>query len=128
MLTYSYNSLYSTLSSTFFCYTDSAHRDLHSFPTRRSSDLELLNNADFIVTEPPPVKPFAFDHRKMRTAYDFIEGYAGNDTVRGWRKYNSIYHSVFACVRGTSGYPKGLAHEALPSGLALRPAVPSPEI
>jgi hypothetical protein len=89
---------------------------------------ELLNNADFVVSEPPPVKPFEFTHRKMRTAYDFIEGYAGNDTVRGWRKYNSIYHSVFACVRGTSGYPKGLAQQAIPSGLLLRPAIPSPEI
>lgn len=89
---------------------------------------ELLNNADFVVSEPPPVKPFAFTHRKMRTAYDFIEGYAGNDTVRGWRKYNSIYHSVFACVRGTPGYPKGLPHQVIPSGLVLRPAIPSPEI
>lgn len=89
---------------------------------------ELLNNADFVVSEPTPGKPFASTHRKMRTAYDFIEGYAGNDTVRGWRKYNSIYHSVFACVRGTPGYPKGLAVEALPNGLALRPAIPSPEI
>jgi hypothetical protein len=89
---------------------------------------ELLANADFIVSEPPPVKPFAFTHRKMRTAYDFIEGYAGNDTVRGWRKYNSIYHSVFACVRGTPGYSKGLPHQVIPAGLMLRPAIPSPEI
>ena len=88
----------------------------------------LLNNADFIVTEPPPTKPFDFQSFAMRTKYEFIEGYVGNDTVRGWRKYDSIYHSVFACVRGTPGYPKGEAHQVVPSGLLLRPAIPSPEI
>ena len=64
----------------------------------------------------------------MRTAYEFIEGYAGNDTVRGWKKYDSIYHSVFACMRGTPGYPKGQAQQVVPTGLLLRPAIPSPEI
>lgn len=88
----------------------------------------LLNNADFVVTEPRPTKSFEFVPFAMRTAYEFIEGYAGNDTVRGWRKFDSIYHSVFACVRGTPGYPKGDAWQVLPDGLALRPAIPSPEI
>ena len=88
----------------------------------------LLNNADFIVTEPLPTKPFEFQPFAMRTKYEFIEGYAGNDTVRGWRKYDSIYHSVFACVRGSPGYPKGEAHQVVPSGLLLRPAIPSGEI
>ena len=60
----------------------------------------------------------------MRTKYRFNEGYQGNATVRGWRDYDSIYHAVFACVRGTGGYPKGLAYETIPSGLLLRPAVP----
>ena len=64
----------------------------------------------------------------MRTKYEFIEGYVGNDTVRGWRKYDSIYHSVFACMRGTPGYPKGQAYQVVPEGLLLRPAIPSPEI
>src|SRR5690348_17822862 len=31
-------------SSFFFFYCSAAHRDLHSFPTRRSSDLEQLSN------------------------------------------------------------------------------------
>ncbi len=88
----------------------------------------LLNNADFVVTEPKPTKPFDFQSFAMRTKYEFIEGYAGNDTVRGWRKYDSIYHSVFACVRGSPGYPKGEGHQVVPSGLLLRPAIPSPEI
>ncbi|MFN0055027.1 MAG: DUF1592 domain-containing protein [Planctomycetales bacterium] len=89
---------------------------------------ELLQNADFVVTEVQAERPFAYQPFAMRTAYEFIEGYAGNDTVRGWRKYDSIYHAVFACVRGTPGYPKGEAHQVIPQGLLLRPAIPSPEI
>ncbi len=89
---------------------------------------ELLNNRDFIVTQPVPEKPFDFTPLVMRSNYDFIEGYQGNDTVRGWRKYNSIYHSVFACVRSTPGYPKGEAYEVIDAGLLLRPAIPSAEI
>ncbi len=88
----------------------------------------LLNNADFVVTQPERDKPFAFTPFAMRTRYDFIEGYQGNDTVRGWRKFDSIYHSVFACVRGTPGYPKGEAYEVIDEGLLLRPAIPSAEI
>jgi hypothetical protein len=89
---------------------------------------ELLPNTDFVVTEPKPDKSFDFTHKPMRVKYDFIEGYAGNDTVREWRKYDSIYHSVFACVRGTPGYPKGRAWQSVPGGMLLRPAIPSPEI
>jgi len=88
----------------------------------------LLNNADFQVTEPHPSKPFPYKPFHMRTKYEFIEGYAGNDTVRGWRKYDSIYHSVFACMRGNPGYPKGEAFQVVPAGLLLRPAIPSSEI
>jgi Protein of unknown function (DUF1592)/Protein of unknown function (DUF1588)/Protein of unknown function (DUF1587)/Protein of unknown function (DUF1595)/Protein of unknown function (DUF1585)/Planctomycete cytochrome C len=88
----------------------------------------LLENSDFIVSEPRPTKPFEFDPFAMRVQYDFIEGYAGNDTVRGWRQFDSIYHSVFACLRGTPGYPKGEAYEVVERGLLLRPAIPSTEI
>jgi cytochrome c553 len=88
----------------------------------------LLNNSDFMVTELKPTKPFDFQPFAMRTKHEFIEGYVGNDTIRAWKKFDSIYHSVFACVRGTPGYPKGEAHEAVPNGLLLRPAVPSGEI
>lgn len=85
----------------------------------------LLNNSDFTVTELQPQKPFPYTPFVMRKAYDFIEGYAGNDTVRGWKKYDSIYHSVFACMRGSPGYPKGEPYETVPTGLLLRPALPS---
>lgn len=88
----------------------------------------LLNNADFVVTELQPAKPFAYEPHLMRTSLAYIEGYAGNDTVRGWRNYSSIYHSVFACMRGTPGYPKGDAFSPVAGGLLLRPAIPSEEI
>ncbi len=102
----------------------------HPFPERLvlGANSMLLDNQDFMVTQPPPVKPFPFEPHSMRTKYRFIEGYAGNDTVRGWREYDSIYHSVFACMRGNTGYPKGRPYETVPRGLLLRPAIPSDEL
>jgi len=89
---------------------------------------QLLNNADFAVHELTPDKPFDYEPFFMRTKYRFIEGYRGNATVRGWREYDSIYHAVFACMRGTPGYPKGHAYQTVPDGLLLRPAIPSAEL
>ena len=88
----------------------------------------LLDNRDFVVTQPRLSKPFDFEPIAMRTKYRFIEGYAGNDTVRGWREYDSIYHAVFACMRGTPGYPKGLPYSTVPQGLLLRPAITNDEV
>jgi hypothetical protein len=88
----------------------------------------LLDNRDFMVTEPKISKPFDFESFVMRTKYRFIEGYAGNGTVRGWRDFDSIYHAVFACMRGSSGYPKGLPYSTVPQGLLLRPAITNDEI
>lgn len=88
----------------------------------------LLENKDFVVSQPIPVKPFAFNPIHMRTKWRFIEGYQGNDTVRGWREYDSIYHNVFADMRGSGGYPKGRAYSLVPQGLLLRPAIPNDEI
>ncbi|HXE64582.1 MAG TPA: DUF1592 domain-containing protein [Bryobacteraceae bacterium] len=88
----------------------------------------LLNNRDFMVTEPPITKPFAFERRAMRTKYRYIEGYQGNDTVRGWRDFDSIYHAVFADTRGSGGYPKGAPYGLVPEGLLLRPAIPNDEV
>ncbi len=87
----------------------------------------LLNNADFTVAQLTPPKSFAFEPYFMPTKHRFIEGYQGNDTVRGWRDFDSIYHSVFACMRGQEGYPKGKAYTTVPRGLLLRPAIPSAE-
>jgi mono/diheme cytochrome c family protein len=92
------------------------------------ADSMLLENPDFVVTQPPLVKPFAFEPIRMRTKYRYIEGYRGNDTVRGWRDYDSIYHAVFADMRGSKGYPKGDPYNAVPEGLLLRPAIPNDEI
>ena len=88
----------------------------------------LLPTPDYQVTELAPAKPFTYVPLKMQTAFKFIEGYAGNSTVRGWREYDSIYHAVFACMRGTGGYPKGLAYQTVAEGLLLRPAIPSAEL
>lgn len=88
----------------------------------------LLENKDFVVRELATPKNFDYVPFRMRTKYRFIEGYEGNSTVRGWREYDSIYHSVFACMRGTSGYDLGEAYELGPKGLLLRPAIPSAEI
>jgi len=88
----------------------------------------LLDNRDFVVTQPKLSKPFDFEPFAMRTKFRFIEGYAGNDTVRGWRDYDSIYHAVFACMRGSPGYPKGFPYDTVPQGLLLRPAITNDEI
>ena len=100
------------------------------FPERLilGANSHLLQNTDFVVTQPRPNKSFPFTSLAMRTKYRFVEGYRGNATVRGWRDYDSIYHAVFACMRGTPGYPKGLPYQTVADGLLLRPAIPSAEL
>lgn len=88
----------------------------------------LLTPEDFTVTQLTVKKPFPFEPFFMRTKYRFIEGYQGNDTVRGWRDFDSIYHAVFADFRGSGGYPKGKAYGTVPEGLLLRPAIPNDEL
>lgn len=92
------------------------------------ADSLLLDNADFVVTESAPPKSFAFEPFAMQRKFRFIEGYVGNDTIRQWRDFDSIYHAVFACMRGAHGYPKGRPYSTVPQGLLLRPAIPSNEI
>lgn len=104
------------------------NRDPYPEPLILGALNHLLPSQDFVVTQLTARKPFEFDPVVMRTKYRFNEGYAGNSTVRGWRDYDSIYHAVFACMRGKPGYPKGLAYQTVPSGLLLRPAIPSAEI
>ncbi len=88
----------------------------------------LLENADFVVTELTPRKPFPYEPFYMQTDFRFVEGYQGNSTVRGWREYHSIYHAVYACMRGSRGYPLGNPYDLVPEGLLLRPAIPSAEL
>jgi hypothetical protein len=92
------------------------------------ADSMLLDNPDFVVTQPTLTKAFPFEPFRMRTKYRYIEGYRGNDTVRGWRDFDSIYHAVFADMRGSRGYPKGDPYNTVPEGLLLRPAIPNDEI
>lgn len=88
----------------------------------------LIPDSDYTITQLTPEKPFPVEPYRMRTKYRFIEGYKGNATVRGWREFDSIYHAVFADVRGSKGYPKGEPWSTVPSGLLLRPAIPTDEI
>ncbi|MCH2162187.1 MAG: DUF1592 domain-containing protein [Phycisphaerales bacterium] len=88
----------------------------------------LLPNADVEVVELEPEKPYDYEPFRMQRKFRFIEGYRGNDTVRGWRDFDSIYHAVFADLRGTGGYPKGRGYQTVPGSLLLRPAIPSSEI
>jgi hypothetical protein len=67
-----------------------------------------------LVTELTPKKPFPYEPFFMQKKFRFIEGYQGNDTVRGWRDFDSIYHAVFADMRGSPGYPKGEAYSTVP--------------
>ena len=76
----------------------------------------LLENADVLVTQLVPTKPFPFEPFFIRTKYRYIEGYRGNDTVRGWREYDSIYHAVFADMRSDTGGEQSAA--------SVRPFVP----
>ncbi|MEP6716556.1 MAG: DUF1592 domain-containing protein, partial [Terriglobia bacterium] len=89
------------------------------------ADSALLNNEDVLVTQPKVVKPFPFTAFAMKTHFRFIEGYQGNDTVRGWREFETIYHNVYADMRSSPGYPKGEAYSTVPGGLLLRPAIPN---
>ncbi len=89
---------------------------------------QLLPVRHYSVSEPPLSKPFPFDFKPVRTDYRFNEGYKGNATVRGWREFDSIYHAVFAGMRGSKGYPKGNPYDIVPEGLLLRPAIPNDEL
>lgn len=92
----------------------------------------LLPAADVRISQPVVDKPFACEPIAMQTSFRFIEGYQGNDTVRGWRDFEGIEHAVFACVRGSEGDdvkdfldPRGRGFETVPEGLLLRPSIPS---
>lgn len=92
---------------------------------------QLLPNADVLVTEPVPQKPFPFERAVLRRHFRYIEGYQGNDTVRGWREFAGLHHNVFACLRGSDGDdtrrvrdPRGRNAEVVANGLLLRPSIP----
>ena len=92
---------------------------------------QLVPAADVLVTEPAFEKPFPFEPLPMQRHFRFIEGYQGNDTVRGWREFDGIHHAVFACLRGSDGDdakrvvdPRGRNAEVVREGILLRPSIP----
>lgn len=87
----------------------------------------LLSKNDYIVREVVPEKPFPSEPLAMRKHYRFNEGYRGNATVRGWKDFDGLYHSVFAAIIGkyTPGsYNYGRSAHFVPEGLLLRPRTP----
>src|SRR5690606_41681423 len=65
--------------SPFFCYCLSCPRDLHSFPTRRSSDLvvelirERYESVEIVRAAFPRIAVAAFPRRLRQTLPEFIE-------------------------------------------------------
>ena len=89
----------------------------------------LLAKENFLIRQVVPDKPFPFEPLAMRTKFRFIEGYAGNGTVRAWKDFEGIYHNVFAALNGkfTGGLNYGRSHVFVPGGLLLRPRSPETE-
>ena len=92
---------------------------------------QLVPAADVLVTEPPLHKSFPCEPLPLQRHFRFIEGYQGNDTVRGWREFDGIHHAVFACLRGSDGDdakrvvdPRGRNAEVVREGILLRPSIP----
>ncbi|MFT4548473.1 MAG: hypothetical protein ACI9MB_002426, partial [Verrucomicrobiales bacterium] len=80
--------------------------------------------------ESMPDKPFAFDPLAMQTKFRYIEGYNGNATVRAWKEFEGLYHSVFVGMIGShtkGGYNYGRSSHMVPEGLLLRPRAPETE-
>jgi len=88
----------------------------------------LVPVANFTIEELTPVKKFPFTSHRFQRKFSFIEGYIGNGTIRKMKHFDSIYHNVFACLRGQGGYPKGQAETMIEAGLLLRPSIPNTEI
>ncbi len=86
----------------------------------------LMTKTEFRVREVPADKPFPFEPLAMQTKFRFIEGYAGNATVREWKEFEGLYHSVFAAMIGkyTGGYNYGRSAHMVPEGLLMRPRSP----
>jgi hypothetical protein len=90
---------------------------------------KLLSTSHFVLTELDAEKDFDLVPFRMRRDYEFMEGYAGNSTVRGLRTYDDLAHSVFCCFRSAGGYKgKAPAHFIHERGLLLRPTKPADTI
>jgi mono/diheme cytochrome c family protein len=111
------------------CFRVELGKGLNKNPTEDNLVLNgpsLLPKANFLVRQVAPDKPFPFEPLAMRTKFRFIEGYAGNNTVRAWKDFEGIYHNVFASMNGkfTGGLNYGRSHLFVSEGLLLRPRSP----
>ena len=86
----------------------------------------LLRKTEYTVREVVPEKPFAFEPLAMQKRFRFIEGYIGNGTIRQWKDFEGLYHTVFAAQIGqhTGGYNYGRSTVMIPEGLLIRPRSP----
>ena len=114
------------------CFRVELGSGIHKEPCPDHLELEgptLLSKTDFQVRQVLPDKPFSFEPVAMQTKFRFIEGYKGNATVRGWKEFKGLYHSVFAAIIGkyTGGYNYGRSSVFVPEGLLLRPRSPETE-
>ena len=89
----------------------------------------VLPQTQYRVREVLPDKPFHFEPHAMQKKFRFIEGYEENATVREWRDFEGLHHSVFAAIEGkyTGGYNYGRSSHFVPEGLLLRPRSPETE-
>ena len=89
----------------------------------------VLPQTQYRVREVLPDKPFPFEPHAMQKRFRFIEGYEENATVREWRDFEGLHHSVFAAIEGkhTGGYNYGRSAHFVPEGLLLRPRSPETE-
>ncbi len=90
----------------------------------------LFPQNQFKIYEVLPEKPFAFKPKKMQTKFRFIEGYIGNPTIRAWKDFNGLHHSVYASMIGKhtrGGMNYGRSFHMVEDGLLLRPRSPETE-
>jgi hypothetical protein len=85
----------------------------------------ILPNQDLKIAQQIPTKAFPFKPFRMKDEFDFIEGYKGNGTVRGWRHFKGIHHAIFGVMIGSGGgFKQKNAYQMVKEGLLLRPALP----
>ena len=115
------------------CFRVELGSGINKAPVPEHIELEgprLLAKKDLVVREVLPEKPFDFEPHAMQRRFRFVEGYKGNATVRGWKEFHGLYHSVFAAIIGKhtrGGINYGRSYVLVPEGLLLRPRTPETE-
>ena len=104
-------------------------KEINKTPTTDKIQLNgpsLLSVKDYFIYETIPRKDFSFNSLKLTKTYDFQEGYNGNATVREWKNFQGLHHSIFVGMIGrfTGGYNYGRSSIILTEGIAIRPRSP----